>query len=157
MRESLSVFTLASPSIQPQKAAWARVRDLSAGRVIVTTVHSERVQGRVEAIDENHISIRNAAGERQIAKSDVRSIIALRRDSVWDGVLVGAAIGFGGGAGVGAAWFHGSGRYGAKPPGYGTEFVSGMGVIGSAVGALVGGRIDMRRVQRVVIYESATW
>lgn len=159
MRQPLAVILvlmLASASILAQETPWARLRELSPGvQVVITTTSGAQVDGRVEMIGEDRITIiANVGGQQQIARTDVRTVIASRRDAVWNGVLAGAALGFGGGAGFGAAWFYGSGRYGAKPPGYASEFITATGVIGSAIGALVGWRIDAVRNRRDVIYDA---
>lgn len=84
----------------------------------------------------------------------MQTVSTVKRDPVWTGIVAGAALGFGSGSALGAAWFHGSGRYGAKPPGYAREFITGVGVLGSIAGALIGWRLDVRSQQREVIYEA---
>ncbi len=99
------------------------------------------------------IVVMTAGGERQIPSADVQTVRTRKQDSVWR-VLAGAALGFGGGAGLGAAWFYGGGRYGAKPPGYGREFIIGTGVVDGVLGALIGWRIDAARTRSEVIYKA---
>ena len=149
------IIALAAPSLRAQDS-WAPVRETDQGTaVVVTTLQGSRFSGAIQAATDEQLVVADAAGERGIARTNVRTVSASIRDSVWNGVLLGAAAGFGGGAALGTAWFYGSGHYGAKPPGYAPGFVTGVGVVGAVAGALAGWRVDRGRMRASVIYEVA--
>ena len=135
---------------------WARVSELSFGTpLVITTTSGVLVEGGLVSIREGQVIVATSRSEqRQVARADVQVVTATKRDSLWNGTLAGAALGFGAGTGLGAAWYHGSGRYGAKPPGYEREFITGMGVVGGVLGALIGWRLDATRHRSEVIYEA---
>jgi len=155
---AVSVALAAAPLGALEEDPWAKVLALPVGTpLIVATASGAVVEGGLTSIsDEQVVIVTNDGEPRPIGRAAVQALRATRRDSIWNGVLVGAALGFGGGAGFGAAWYHGSGRYGAKPPGYQREFISGMGVLGGVVGALIGWRVDAARDRTVVVYEASS-
>lgn len=131
---------------------WTSARELRGNApVLLTTISDVLVEGwLIEAAEK----AATTGDERHVPSAEPRTVRVGKRDSNWNGLLAGAAFGFGGGAGLGALWFHGSGRYGAKPPGYARGFISGTAVVGSVVGALIGWRIDAARNNRDVIHEA---
>lgn len=151
------VILTAAPLGGQEQDQRAKLRELPAGTpVTLMTMSGMVVEGAFESITDAQVVIVASGGQtREIATREIQTLSATRRDPVWNGILAGAGIGFGGGAGLGAAWFHGSGRYGAKPPGYERDFITGIGVVGSVVGALIGWRLDARRTRTEVIYQAA--
>ena len=135
---------------------WARPRELSFGTwLVITTTSGVLVEGGLVSIREEQVIVATSSSEqRQVARADIQVLKTTKRDPLWNGILAGTALGFGGGTGLGAAWYHGSGRYGAKPPGYEREFITGMGVVGGILGAIVGWRLDARRTRSEVIYQA---
>ena len=152
---SLVVFLLAVPSLRAQDL-WAKVEEVPSGtQIAITTLLGSRLDGKLKASTEEQLVVVTKGGsERRIPRADIQTVSASRSDPVWNGLLVGAAIGFGGGSAYGAALFCCSGRYGAKPPGYAAEFIPMVGVVGSVLGALVGWRMDKARVRTEVIYKA---
>lgn len=149
------VVLAAAPTMAQQQASQSTLPELAAGTpVIVTTVPGILVKGELKMMADDGIVVVAKTGERQIPLGDLQAVRVTKRDSVWNGIVAGAALGFGGGAGLGATWFYGSGRYGAKPRGYGREFISGTAALGSVVGALVGWRLDAARIRSDVVYEA---
>lgn len=161
MKRTLAIVGLviltAAPLGGQEQDQRAKLRELPAGTpVTLMTMSGMVVEGAFESITDAQVVIVASGGQtREIATREIQTLSATRRDPVWNGILAGAGIGFGGGAGLGAAWFHGSGRYGAKPPGYERDFITGIGVVGSVVGALIGWRLDARRTRTEVIYQAA--
>ncbi|MDP3716598.1 MAG: hypothetical protein Q8T13_02405 [Acidobacteriota bacterium] len=160
MRRSAGAVVVIVLSVAPFGAhaqdPLAALRGLAVGTpVIATTVSGVLVEGEAKAATADQFVVVTKTGEeRQIAVGELHTVRALKRDSAWQGLVAGAALGFSGGAGLGAAWFHGSGRYGAKPPGYRRDFIVGSGVLGSVVGALIGWRVDAARVRSSVVYQA---
>lgn len=150
------VALAAAPLCAQTQDSWAALHALSVGtRVVVSTASGALVEGGLESIGPDEIIVVTDDGDpRPIARAAIQTVRTARRDPVWNGVLAGAALGFGAGVGLGAAWYHGSGRYGAKPPGYQREFIGGMGVLGGVLGALIGWRIDAKRARSVLVYEA---
>lgn len=140
---------------QPPPSA-PRLPALVAGtRVAVAMANGDRLTGAVRLATDTELTVVSRGGaERRLSAREIDTITVTERDSVVNGILAGAAIGMAGGAGLGAAWFYGSGRYGAKPPGYERGFISGTAVLGGVVGALIGWRADAARERGDVVYRA---
>jgi ElaB/YqjD/DUF883 family membrane-anchored ribosome-binding protein len=110
--------------------------------VDVTTTDGKRVRGTLASVDRNHLRLATAGREIDIRTDQVRKIETRRRDSLWNGLLIGA--------GVGAA-------LGLIPDYYDDCEECHDSLYGSiAAGAGVGLLIDALRSSRRVVYEAPT-
>jgi hypothetical protein len=126
---------------ETNKASWANLSSLQAGQKIqVIDMSSKKHSGTFVNVSDAAISFQEVAGERTIQKQDVRSVKLMENKHRWRNSLIGAAVGGGAGAGIGAASFHpcsGSQSFCIDPDNKAIR--AGVGaVIGLAVGATVG-------------------
>ncbi len=109
-------------------------------QVDVTTTDGKRTRGIVSAVDQSHLRLTAAAGPLDIRRDQVKTVETRRRDSLWNGLLIGA--------GVGAA-------LGLIPDYYDDCEECHDSLYGSiAVGAGVGLLIDAIRSSRQVVYKA---
>ena len=68
-------------------------------KLVLTDVRGATVEGRLSRLAGTSLDIRiggnRAAPPVQIAESDVNNIVVIRRDRIWDGPLIGFAVGAG--------------------------------------------------------------
>jgi hypothetical protein len=123
------------------------IRLVAGEALIVTNSSGEIVKGRLVQASGTGLVLRGRAGNLQLAASDVQRI-ERPRDTLWNGVLIGAAVGFGAGALL-AAIDDCSGP-GIGPCFSDTEgvfYVGGvMGLMGSGIGAAVDAMVRRERV-----------
>ena len=111
--------------------------------VHVTNTNGTKARGRIVGLAESSLDVIVGSDEAvlRFAERDVNNIVAERRDSIWNGPLIGMAVGAGAGLII---------ELGAK-----TEYQSfnGGGAIGlGTVGFLIGLSIDAVNRQKVMVY-----
>ena len=125
---------------QPNKASWANLSVLQAGQKIqVSDMNSQKRSGTFVNVSETAITLQATAGEQTVQRQDVRSVKLMENKHRMRNTLLGAAVGGGAGAGIGAASFHpcSSQSFCIDPDGRAIR--TGVGaVIGVAGGAVVG-------------------
>jgi hypothetical protein len=112
--------------------------------VYVTDIGGTTVKGKLAAMTADTVSLRGAAGPRQMPTDTIRDIRWQRRDSILNGVLIGAGVG----AIPGLYWLAVDPNEctGLCPEEY--AFI--------AIGAVAGGLIDYAITRKVTIYPVVT-
>ncbi|MGB6384926.1 MAG: hypothetical protein WBD25_06950 [Terriglobales bacterium] len=133
--------TVQSLWAQTNKASWANLSALQAGQKIqVSDMNSQKHSGTFVNVSETVITLQATAGEQTVQRQDVRSVKLMENKHRMRNTLLGAAVGGGAGAGIGAASFHPcspSQSFCIDPDGRAIR--AGIGaVIGVAGGAVVG-------------------
>ena len=145
----LLVQCLSSPA-RAQSSDWAVIEGLASGvRVIVVFKTGTRVEGNLQSALADGIGVvPNGAGLLRIARNDVREIFRVDRDSVANGILLGAA------AGAAFGVFFGfSGRtFECKA---GCSITIGTTLF-TPIGALIGYMKDKRHNATVLIYRTGS-
>lgn len=134
---------------------WSAVKATSTGdRLLVEMKNGKRFQGRQAAVSDTRLTLSERNKVTDIERDSIRKIYRVDSKSIAKSVgkntLIGAAIGFGGGAGAGLA-------LGSYEDISTAEAVGLLGLIGAGVGAGIGavsGLFTGARKQRVLIYES---
>lgn len=129
--KSLVIFAVAGLALF---AGWEDVRAVAADqKVDVSVVSAGSVKGAFVSADDTGITVREASGERRIARDDVKRVRVGDPSRRWRNALIGAAIGAGAGAGIGVAACPGCAN-----EGHGGKYVGpGIGA-GAAIGAAIG-------------------
>lgn len=130
------------------KYDWSSVRALAPGTsVSVQTKSGKSLEGILESVSDNAISISRRGSTESIASTDIKKLHRVDRGSRGKSIAIGTAVGAGIGVGAGAAALGatgGSDETGAVLAGF---IALGAG-IGAALGAVLG------RKNRTLIYES---
>ena len=94
--------------VGPQRSArWENLNTLSTGEKIqIIGMGSKAVSGAFLNVSDAAISLQVSAGPRTIQRQDVLSVKLRKHQHRLRNTLLGAAIGFGAGAGIGAATYH---------------------------------------------------
>jgi hypothetical protein len=91
---------------QSNPASWENLNTLRADEKIqVIEVNSKKVSGTFLNVSDAAISLQEKAGPRTIQRQDVVSVKLRKHQHRLRNTLLGAAIGFGAGAGIGAATY----------------------------------------------------
>jgi len=151
-----SAGVAAAQDVKGQSASWDNLRTLRPGqeiRVVLNDVKS--YQGEFQALSEDGITLRPAAGEQTLARQDILRVSSKGQKRRARNALIGAAVGAGAGLGIGAAADHNS--CGNKPmsfgpcfPNLGKEVLTPVGALaGAVVGAVMptGGWHDVYRAR----------
>jgi hypothetical protein len=109
MRRTASVgisLLLATSLLQAQVVApgsWEKVNALPPGNQIIITLKSGvRMEGAFQDSSRQDLALTApTGGEQRVLKADIQGVIGEKKDSVVDGLLLGAAIGAGAGVVVG--------------------------------------------------------
>lgn len=92
---------------QTNPASWENLNTLQAGEKIqVLEMNSKKVSGTFVNVSDAAISLQEKAGQEMVQKQDVHSVKLMKHQHRLRNTLLGAAIGFGAGAGIGAATYH---------------------------------------------------
>jgi hypothetical protein len=132
---------------QSKSTTWENLITLQAGEKIhVVEMNSKKVSGRFSNVSDAAISLQAEASEQTIQRRDVRSVKLMKHQHRLRNTLIGAAVGFGAGTGIGAAAAHPCSP--SQPyclaPGRGIPAAFG-GVIGLIGGAVVGALVPSHR------------
>ena len=154
MRRTTSVaisLVLTTSQLQAQEAAlvpWENVDALRPGHQIVITLKSGvRLEGAFQDSSPQDVALTTADGsEQKVPKTDVQGIIVEKKDSVVDGLLLGAALGAGAGVLVG----YGRRTFECRA---GCSMQIGVTLF-TPIGALVGWLRDRRQHQTEVLYQA---
>jgi hypothetical protein len=154
MRRTASVaisLLLTTSLLQAQVAApgpWERVDALPPGHQIIITLKSGvRMEGAFQDSSPQDVALTAlTGGVQRVSKADVQGVIGEEKDSVVDGLLLGAAIGAGGGA----LWGYGRRTFQCKT---GCALTWGV-ILGTPVGALFGWLRDRKQDQTEVLYQA---
>jgi hypothetical protein len=153
MRRTASVATsllLTTSLLQAQVATpgpWEKVDALPSGKQIVITLKTGvRMEGAFQDSSPQDLALTTAlaGGQQRVPKADVQGVISEKKDSVVDGLLLGAAIG----AGAGALWGYGRRTFQCET---GCALTWGV-ILGTPVGAVVGWLRDRKHNQTEVLY-----
>jgi hypothetical protein len=140
---------LPAASAQGRAAAssdWAAVQSLSPGRkIIVRTKDGDRLTGTFDSATDLAINFTDDGHKVSLTRESVRLVQLNRGKSRLNGALLGAAIGGGGGLGVGA-WVHSYGDFNGV-------FVYGPGLVGAGIGAGIGAALGKGN-KNETIYEA---
>jgi hypothetical protein len=139
------------------RGRWEKVDTLSSGTlVIVQTKSAGTLSTAFKISDDSSITFLTNGQEQKFPKTEIRkvSLQATKRDSAWDGVLYGAAIGGGSGAAFGAI-------AGGPSKGPWTINILSRGetaaicsVLGAGIGSLTGFIVDKTHQSNEVLYEA---
>jgi len=124
---------------QPANASWENLKALKPGqeiRVVLNNVKS--YQGEFQALSDDGISLRQAAGEQTLARRDILRVSSKAQKHRARNALIGAAVGAGAGLGIGAAADHSASSCGGKTPCWGPFFPNLGKEVLTPVGALAG-------------------
>ena len=92
---------------QSNPASWENLNTLQPGEKIqVLEMNATKVSGTFVNVSEATISLQEKARQEMVQKQDVRSVKLTTHQHRLRNTLLGAAIGFGAGAGIGAATYH---------------------------------------------------
>jgi hypothetical protein len=92
---------------QSNPASWENLNTLQAGEKIqVVEINSKKVSGTFVNVSDAAISLQEKASQEMVQRQDVRSVKLRKHQHRLRNTLLGAAIGFGAGAGIGAATYH---------------------------------------------------
>jgi hypothetical protein len=146
------VLTLAAiPAASAQRgsaaqADWPSVQSLPHGqKIIVRTKDGDRLTGAFDSADELRINFTDDGRRVSLTRESVRLVQLNRGKSRLNGALVGAAIGGGGGLGIGA-WVHSYGDFNSV-------VVYGPGLVGAGIGAAIGAALGKGN-RNETIYEA---
>jgi len=117
---------------QSNPASWQNLNTLQPGEKIqVTEVNSTKVSGTFVNVSDAAISLQEKTRQEMVQRQDVRSVKITAHQHRLRNTLLGAAIGFGAGVGIGAATYQ---------QGFlGRRFQAGVGgLFGVASGTVVG-------------------
>ena len=142
---------LGSSLLQAQVSApgtWERLDALQPGTLIVITLKSGApVTGAFQASGSGDLAVTTRTGtEQRVAKAEIQGVVGEKKDSVMDGLLLGAAIG----AGTGAFWGYGRRSFECRA---GCAMAMGT-IVGTPIGALVGWLRDRKHHQTEVLYRA---
>lgn len=119
---------------QTTRDSWTNLSALQAGQKIqIIDLSSKKHSGTFVSVSDTAISYQEAGSAQTIAKQDVRSVRLAKNKHRLRNTFIGAAVGGGAGAGIGAAAWENHGFFGSKGVGAGVG-----AVIGLAGGAIVG-------------------
>lgn len=151
----LSVLLCATPVIaQPVSSEWQPVDRLRPGTPVTIILKTgERVEAPLETTTDTALRVTLRQGdELSIAKSDVLMVTARPRDSLRNGTLIGAGVGFGLG-------FLGHAAFNAKATASGpiwdgeaVGYYAGTGLLAASIGAAIGAVIDVARRKTEIVY-----
>jgi hypothetical protein len=145
---------------QAANASWGNLKTLRPGqeiRVVLNDVKS--YQGEFQALSDDGITLRQAAGEQTLARQDILRVSSKAQKHRWRNALIGTAVGAGAGLGIGAAADHSSNNskcggtgfcFGGMFPNLGKEVLTPVGALaGAVVGAVMptGGWHDVYRAR----------
>jgi hypothetical protein len=92
---------------QSNPASWENLNTLQPGEKIqVLEMNSKKVSGTFVNVSDTAMSLQVKAGQQTVQRQDVRSVKLMKHQHRLRNTLLGAAIGFGAGAGIGAATYH---------------------------------------------------
>jgi hypothetical protein len=127
------ICVLGLPSVsraQSNPASWENLHTLQPGEWIqLLETNSTKVSGTFLNVSDEAISFQEKARQAMVQRPDVRSVMLRTNEHRLRNTLLGAAIGFGAGAAIGAATYH--------EPTPGLSFGSFRG-LNASVGALFG-------------------
>lgn len=154
MRRTASVaisLLLTTSLLQGQVAApgpWEKVDALPPGNQIIITLKSGvRMEGAFQDSSPQDLALMAlTGGEQRVPKADVQGVSSEKKDSVVDGLLLGAVIG----AGAGALWGYGRRTFQCET---GCALTWGV-IMGTPVGAVVGWLRDRKHNQTEVLYRA---
>jgi hypothetical protein len=158
VREQIAVFTtclVVLPSCSMRRAShvpptvpasgWEEVSRLSSGqRIRVKQKSGKTVTGRLTAAEAQALVI----GDRRIPRDDVQQVERVLGDSPFNGMAIGAAIGFTSGFAGEGLIYHAAG----SATGYPDTYSWAAGVFGAISGAVAGLIIDASRKKHVTVY-----
>ncbi len=106
----VALFVLAIPTVswaQTSKSSWANLSALQPGQKIqVVHMNSRQETGRFLNVADTAITLQEKSGEQTIQKQDVRVVKLMKNKHRLRNTLIGAAVGTGVAAGIGAATYH---------------------------------------------------
>jgi hypothetical protein len=133
----------------PQAATgrgWDEVGRLTAGeRLRVKRKNGANVSGRLAAVEDQAIIV----GDNRIPRAEVLQVERFVGDSPFNGLAIGAAIGFASGFGGEGLIFHVAG----DATGYPDSYSWAAGLVGAIVGAVTGLITDAARKKHVTVYQ----
>ncbi len=92
---------------QRNPASWENLNMLQTGEKIqVVEMNSKKVSGTFLNVSDAAISLQVNTSQEMVQRQDVRSVKLRKHQHRLRNTLLGAAIGFGAGAGIGAATYH---------------------------------------------------
>jgi hypothetical protein len=134
-----AVLRLAAPAVAQEPVRSFDLLDtrLKPGDTVwLTDAEGREVKGTVRGLSAGSLRLKTDGADREFSASGVQAIRAQRRDSLKNGVLIGALVGLAGGA---AACL-------ANPECSGDEAAAGvtvgLGIMGAAAGAGIGALVD---------------
>jgi len=110
MRKALfliCIMTIPSASrAQSKQASWQNLNAIQAGREIqIVEMNLTKDSGELVSVSDTAISLQASSGPETIQRQDVRSVTLLKHADRLRNTLIGAAVGLGAGAGIGAATY----------------------------------------------------
>ena len=127
---------------------WDSLRSLSIGDDVMIELKSGKEEkGKLDAVSDDSLSMSRKNKRKDFNRSDIRKIYRLKKKNPTKAVLIGAAVGFGAGAGT-IAGIGGDDGASASP-----EFIIGGGLIGAGIGSLVGLAAGIGK-SKTLIYET---
>jgi hypothetical protein len=132
---------------------WTTVVAVPAGQKLVIELNSgKRLNGKLGAVSETGLSIVRGKKSEDISRSDIRKVHRESGASLGKSTLIGAGIGGGSGAIIGAAGGGCDGRgFICFSRG---ETAAALGVVGASIGSVAGLVIGMVRHKKTLIYEA---
>lgn len=137
---------------------WEKVERLDAGTPVVLVLKTaDRIEGEYHGLNPESLRVVSVQGhELELPRETVQKVLRGEkvRDSLRNGTLMGAAIGFG--AGFASAYLYALSVTASGPVFY-KEAVShyvAVGLIGGGIGALTGALVDAAQKTAEVLYQS---
>jgi len=153
-------FLVSSPLALAQQTTqtsgeWSIVKAISTGeKLLVKMKNGKQFQGRSAGVSDTRLALSEGSKVTEIERDNIQKIYRLVSKSIakstGKATLIGAATGFGGGAGLGLV-------FGSYEDVSTAEAVGILGLLGAGIGAGIGavsGLIASTRKQKILIYES---
>jgi len=139
---AITVLPLRAADSRAAIASWDNLQNLRPGQEIRVVLNdAQSYQGQLGSLSDGGITLRQAAGEQTFARQDILRVSSKAQKRRVRNALLGAAVGAGGGLGIGAAADHGSCKnvsFGPCFPNLGKEVITPLGALaGAVVGAVM--------------------
>ena len=139
-RALTALLVVAATSTAQSPAGWSSVKTLSPGtEVRIAIAKSNAINGKLESVTDNSITVNPGSGPQSIDRQQVTRVSVKTKARRMRSILIGLAVGAGGGAAFGGGV---SSSLGSFNGGHGAEIVTGGAAGGAILGALIGAAIS---------------
>ena len=140
----------ADPAVSSAPGDWTHLSELAADAHIYVTIRDgSQASGRFKQLTEESIEVTVSEGEaKSISRADVLRIHKKEADMVWEGMLIGTAVGFFAGGWLEGIIWHGGAFY------TGDDYARAFRMGGALAGMAIGAGADASIGKKVVLYEA---